>query len=552
MNQTSDFATAFERARTLHAKGHLQEAEQIYRQLAAVPGQHREAVLKKLAELYVHARNPEATIATLVALTEEVPDRLEYYVHLASMLDTVGQSELAIGHYLRLLRRQPEMPAAHFNLALLYKKNKRYADAVAAYQEAIRLGIGEVQEAWSNMGVLYSEMRQADKAAAMYERALEVDPDYIPALFNRATLYEEAGEGQQGTELYQRIRSIDPGHSGALARLAYANRATSANDSLIESLQTAIEETQDNRLATEELSFALGKSLDDLGRYDDAFSAYKSANELGKLRLAPYDPLATEKAFERQIALFGADWIARSAADSPAAPIFICGMFRSGSTLVEQILAAHPSITAGGELDFLTWLMERKLSPYPERVASASPEELRQLGRDYLSKLRELFPGAGRITDKRPDNFLHLGLIKALFPSARIVYTKREPLDNCLSVYFQQLGGTLSYATDLEHTAHYYGQHERLMRHWQTCFPDNLFTVEYDTLVRTPEPELRRLLDFLGLEWDDRCLAFQQTDNPVKTASVWQVREALHARSSGRWRNYEPHVRDIQARLQRA
>jgi hypothetical protein len=161
-----------------------------------------------------------------------------------------------------------------------------------------------------------------------------------------------------------------------------------------------------------------------------------------------------------------------------------------------------------------------------------------------------LFPGAKTVTDKRPDNFIHLGLIKALFPCARIVYTRREAVDNCLSVYFQQLGGALAYATDLEDTAHYYRQHERLMNHWKVCFPENIFTVDYDELVRSPEPLLRQLLDFLGLEWNDRCLAFQHTDNLVKTASVWQVREELHIRSSGRWRNYEAYVRNVRAVLQ--
>ena len=136
------------------------------------------------------------------------------------------------------------------------------------------------------------------------------------------------------------------------------------------------------------------------------------------------------------------------------------------------------------------------------------------------------------ITDKRPDNFLHLGLIKVLFPCARIVYSRRNPVDNCLSVYFQQLGGNLSYATDLEDTAHYYRQHERLMAHWSGCFGEDIFTVDYDELVNSPAPVLRQLLPFLGLEWDDRCLTFHETDSLVKTASVWQVRNEIHTDSA--------------------
>jgi tetratricopeptide (TPR) repeat protein len=380
----------------------------------------------------------------------------------------------------------------------------------------------------------------------MFERALAVDPEYLPAMFNRAGLHEEAGQKDEAIELYRRIRTLDPGHWGALARIACASRVESADDGIVETLKSAIEETKDDRLAREELLFALGKSLDDLGRYDEAFAAYRSANELGKLRVPPYDRPGAEKAFDRLMNVFDAAWIERSSTGSTETPIFICGMFRSGSTLVEQLLAAHPAVTAGGELDFLPWLVARRLSPYPDGATTVSREVLQQLGSDYLAKSRELFPDAEHITDKRPDNFLYLGLVKALFPQARIVHTRRQPLDVCLSVYFQQLAAPLSYATDLENTAHYYLQHERLMQHWYSCFPENLFTVHYDELVESPEPVLRRLLDFLGLTWDDRCLAFQQAGNLVKTASVWQVREALHGRSSGRWQNYEAHLHHLQ------
>ena len=547
MNPSQDYVQALERARTLHSRGRVAEAEQAYRELATAGERgagHREAALRMLAELYVQDRRPEETIATLVALTEEVPDRLDYYVHLSQLLETIGRSDLAIGHYRRLLERQPALGAAHFNIALLYRKNRRYAEAVAAYEEAVRLGIDNVQEAWSNLGVVYSEMRCPEKAAEMYERALKVEPEYLPALFNRAGLFEEAGQREQAVALYERILAIKPGHSGALARIAYASRVA-PGDSLPERLEAAIERAGDDHAAREELSFALAKALDDLAKYDEALRVYRSANELGKRRNRPYERKVTEAAFDRLIEICDSAWFERASTDSDEVPVFICGMFRSGSTLVEQILAAHPAIAAAGELGILGSLIARRLSPYPERIKSVMPGELRTIGADYLAKLRELFPGARTVTDKRPDNFLHLGLVKAMFPSARIVYTSRHPIDNCLSIYFQQLGGNLSYATDLLNTAHYYRQHERLMDHWRSLFPRNIFTVRYDDLVRSPEPLVRQLLDFLGLEWDDACLDFQRSANLVKTASIWQVRDALHTRSSGRWRNYEPFIDDL-------
>ena len=548
MNSSTSFQQAFERARQKHTQGRFTEAEQAYQQLANF-GEQRETVLRALVELYLQTRQTSEAIDTLVALTEEVPDKLYYYARLAGLLDGLGQTDAAIGHYQRLLKRQPGHAVAYFNVALLYKKGKRYSDALSAYEEAIKHGIDDVQEVYSNLGVLYSEMRQREKAREMYERALNVDPTYVPALFNLAGLFEEAGERQRARELYERILSINPNHWDSLARLAHAKKLTGADGHLIDSLRRATADAKDDPMAREGLYFALGKALDDLGQYEEAFAAYRSANQMGKLRNPPYDRNIVEQAFDRIIELFTPEWIGRVTTASTAAPIFVCGMFRSGSTLIEQILAGHPSITAGGELDYLPWLVAERLAPYPDGVISATREKLDELGHEYLSRLRTQFPDAQCITDKRPDNFLHLGLIKALFPSARIVYTRRNPVDNCLSVYFQQLGGNLSYATDLEDTAHYYRQHERLMAHWSSCFAEDIFTVDYDELVNSPEQVLRQLLHFLGFEWDDRCLTFQNTDSLVKTASVWQVREELHTYSSGRRRNYTPFVQDIQALL---
>lgn len=544
MNLVTEFNQAFQRARELHAQGRLGEAERALQELAT-PGEHRETVLRALFDLYAQTGRLQDAIDTMAALTEELPDQLYYFTRLAALLEGRGQLDAAISHYLRLLERQPRLADAHYNLALLYKKGKRYSEAMASYEAAVRLGISRAEEVYSNMGVLCSELHQKDKAKEMYDRALQANSAYVPALFNLAGLLEEAGDRHRALELYESILLLQPGHWESLARLAYARRITSNDDSLVASLRRAIEDPNGAPLAREGLYFALGKALDDLGRYEDAFAAYCRANDLGRLRNPPYDRRMVEQAFGRLIELYSPEWLGRAATASTAQPIFICGMFRSGSTLVEQILASHPAMTAGGELDFLPLLVERELMPYPEGATGATTAVLEKLGDEYLSGVRSLFPGASLVSDKRPDNFLHLGLIKAMFPAARIIYTRRDPRDNCLSVYFSQLGGNLNYATDLEGTAHYYRQHVRLMKHWQKCFGGNIFTVDYGELVRSPEPILRRLLAFLGLQWDDRCLTFHRSDNLVKTASVWQVREELYSHSSGRWQNYAGFLQDI-------
>ena len=456
------------------------------------------------------------------------------------------QVEASISQYEQQLSTTPDDANARFNLALLYKMARRYADALSAYEAAIELRIDHVEEVYSNIGVLYSEMRQGDKARDMYQKALEIDADYIPALFNLAALFEETGERQPAIDLYRKILSIDPAHWDSLSRLAYAQRATSADDELIGSLRAALNTTNDP-LVREGLNFALGKTLDDARQYGEAFEAYKAANESSRLRNPSYDRNGAEQALSMMMQLFDKRWIEQAETTSDANPIFICGMFRSGSTLTEQILAAHPLVEAGSELDILPWLLGRRLTPFPQRLMGISGSELGPVADEYLSRVHELFPGAANVTDKRPDNFLHLGLVRAMFPKARIVHTRRDLHDNCLSVYFQQLGGDLSYATDLGDIAHYYGQQERLMDHWKALLGDNIFTVDYDELVRGPEPVLRALLEFLQLPWDGACLEFEKARSLVKTASIWQVRESLHTRSSGRWQNYEKFVDNVEA-----
>jgi hypothetical protein len=268
--------------------------------------------------------------------------------------------------------------------------------------------------------------------------------------------------------------------------------------------------------------------------------------------MKPYDRAAQEKLTDQLIETFSADWFDKIEPASDAAPIFICGMFRSGSTLIEQVLASHPSVTAGGEIDFFFRAVRQSLAPFPETIPGMTPDQLDALAKEYLEHLAKTFPEAKVLTDKRPDNFLYLGLLRSLYPNARIICTTRNPLDNCLSVYFQQLGSAMNYATGLQDTAHYFTQYSRLMAHWRGLFGGNILEVSYDELVQQPRPVLERLLEFCALEWSDNCLEFHKADNFVKTASVWQVRQPLYQKSSGRWRNYQAHLEPLRHSLAEA
>ena len=538
MNLPSDFRDALIEARKMSLQGRFLEAERIYRTLAA-PGPHRGIALEALAELYLHQERLDEAHHIFKDLTEDEPDSLHYSGLLANFLDSLGQTQGAIDEYQRLIERRPEQAVAHFNKALLLKKLQQNTAAMDAYEEALRLGIDGQEEVYSNMGVLYSEMQDADRAREMYEKALEIAPGYVPALFNLAGHFEESGEKEPAIELYERILAIDPRHWKSLARLAYPARITADDQALVERLQAGIENMKDDPRAQEGLYFALGKAYDDLESYDKAGGAYVAANELSKQRVRPYSPEATEEAFDRLIEIFDSSWIERCTSASEASPIFICGMYRSGSTLLERMLGAHPEITAAGELNALALSVARHVGAFPQAATGAKREQLQRVADEYVAEVKQLFPDAPFVIDKQPDNFLRAGLIRAIFPGAKIIRTRRDLRDNCLSLYFQQFDLAASYSNDLQYIAHYYRQHERLFDHWQTCIAENICTVDYEELVESPEPVLRRVLEFIGLEWDASVLEFHKGGGMVKTASIWQVRQGLHTGSRERWRNYE-------------
>jgi hypothetical protein len=263
-----------------------------------------------------------------------------------------------------------------------------------------------------------------------------------------------------------------------------------------------------------------------------------------------YDPSAHERFIDALIAAFpraasggGAAAAAREQKTEPQL-VFICGMVRSGSTLTERLLARHPQVAAGGELDLLPHLVRSTLHPFPQSMRAVSDGVLTSLATNYFQGVRQLFPDAKYLTDKRPDNFLLIGLIKTLFPGAKIVHTTRDPLDTCLSIFMLHLDPRLSWALDLLDTAHYFRQYQRLMRHWHSLYPQDILDFSYDQLVADLRPAAQRLLAFCGLEWSERCLDFAGDPGAVKTASVWQVREGLYRRSSGRSRHY---VRELAA-----
>jgi hypothetical protein len=323
--------------------------------------------------------------------------------------------------------------------------------------------------------------------------------------------------------------------------------------SRIEDLLQKPDMTEEGRI---NLHFALGKMFDDCKRYDKAFEHFREANRYKRQRVhfdgghfscwnARIQNVFTQTFFERYAHV----------GDPSERPVFIVGMPRSGTTLVEQILASHPRVYGAGELttvfDIVCALEEPGAGAvkYPEIIATLDDAELQRRARQYLDTLQAIDPQVARVTDKLPTNFFHLGFIAAMLPRAHIIHCRRDAMDTCLSNFVQMFAEGHYYSYDLSDIAIYYRGYEQIMAHWRDVLPTPMYEVQYEELVEDQERISRELIDHIGLDWDERCLAFHETRRAVRTASNWQVRQPLYKSSRKRWKNYEKHLTGLRTEL---
>tara|TARA_R110001606_G_scaffold278166_1_gene426429 strand:- start:27 stop:1499 length:1473 start_codon:yes stop_codon:yes gene_type:complete len=465
----------------------------------------------------------------------------------ASALRESGKVKEAITAYRAVLSDNPDLPDSWYNLGWLLRRAGDPAGALEAYDKALALRIGQPEEVHLNRGVIFADdLLDPSQAQASYRAALKINPLYVKARFNLANTLEDLGERARAASEYRILLKQAPKESEPLARLANLSTARDRDDDLIKRLDAGLARNDLPPLARASLGFALGRLLDQVSEFDLAFKAYTNANALSAASrpaaISDYNPIRHDKLVDTLIGLPSPAQAMPSPGEA-IRPVFILGQFRSGSTLLEQILSAHSAVTTAGELPLLGLIAAQHLAPYPVSLADLDPARATAFRAKYLKGVIQRVPGAkGIVTDKRPDNYFHIGLILRLFPDARILHTVRDPRDTCLSNYFLHLSHEQSYATDLSHLGHRYRAYQRLMNHWKSIAGDQILDVDYDALVSSPETIIRATLDFMGLPFEDACLNFQNSRSPVKTASVWQVREPLYTKSSGRWRNYELHI----------
>ena len=464
--------------------------------------------------------------------------------NLGNVLRDLGDRRSAIPLYQQAIDADPDRAESHCNLGNVQFELRQIDEAVANFRRALALQPNYAPAHLSLAFALRQQRRAAD-AKASCEAALTIKPNYVEALSFLGELAADRGQFAEAEKLFERAIEIDPHFSFAFASIATHRKMTLGDGEWLQGAAAVLAKPMP--LGHEiTLRYALGKYFDDVRQYDDAFGHYRQANELTKRYGVKYERQRLTRRIDQIIASFDAARMREGVPDASASetPVFIVGMPRSGTSLAEQILASHPAVYGAGEVSF--WNAAYDVYRQAELEGNADAQLIAGLGRDYLACLAAL-SSATRVVDKMPANFLYAGLIHAALPRARIIHMRRHPLDTCLSIYFQNFFNIGPYANDLDDLAHYYGEYLRISNYWRTVLPATaLLEVPYEALVADQVHWTRRMLDFIGLPWDPKCLDFQHTDRVVITASKWQVRQKINAASVGRWRNYEQYLGPLQ------
>ena len=537
LNLQPDFAEAHGNlGNALVDLGQIEEAVHPYRRMLELRPDLPEAH-NNLGNALLALRRYEEAAASYRGVLDIRPDSAGAHANLGNALREVGRPQEALAHCRRALELEGNSADAEllkgnalFDLGL-------FDDAADSYARAIELQ-PDYTDAYIALSKVLRQVGRVAEAEASCRKALGVAADSAEALALLGEIQADRGRFGDAEQLFRRAISIAPDLPEAWAALA-RYRKMGVDTAWLATAQRLL----GNSLGVGQqinLRYALGKYFDDVRDYDSAFASYRLANELKKRSGIKHDRQRLTRRVEQITALYDQAWLRRVRAEGNEStrPVFIVGMPRSGTTLAEQILASHPGAFGCGELRF--WLGACVRYESPAQREAPSNGVISATADEYLRLLASLSADASRVIDKMPANFMNLGLIHAAFPKARIIHMQRNPLDTGLSIYFQIFSNTHTYANDLEDIAHYYRQYHRLMQHWRcTLSEDAILDVPYEELVQDPEPWIRKIVQFVGLPWDPRCLDFHQTERTVVTASNWQVRQKITRSSAGRWRNYQ-------------
>jgi len=536
------------------------------------------------AEHYIAVGNPNEAVRSLIGAVRSCevalktqPNDFGTITLLGSCLVRLGRLPEATACFRRAISLNPSVASVHQNLGLALLHQSNFDAAMGAFQQAIVLDPANATHSYANLGLIHLRRSEPAQAAILFRQAYECEPVTPMGVFNlaRACFYDgnlneaetalreatrlepafadahrllaqilqQQGRFEHAEASLWRLIELDPNGGQAYRAIATGRKMTENDRPLIQQMRAVLQTGKTTPADECALHYALGKSLDDLGEYEAALSEYDRANALAaKTLLAgrPFDRKKLESAYDHAVKIFTKDFFVRHRhlGSESDMPIFIVGMMRSGTTLTEQIVSCHPGVGAGGELSF--WARGGLVGLDPSKAA-IDQDRLREIQNEYLTLLREIAPDKAHVTDKRNSNRFFLGQIHVAFPRAKIIHCRRNPVDNALSIYMTPNASPVEFAHVRETIVFAYQEYERLMLHYQEVLPaGTILEVQYEALVADRETQTRRIIDFLGLEWNDACVRHQENTRTVSTPSLWQARQPIYKTSAERWKKNQP------------
>jgi tetratricopeptide (TPR) repeat protein len=536
-------------------RGRLKEATNAFQKALNLLPDHPMLLNNVGNVLQLQGENEKALTLLNKAIRHD-PENAHVYNNLGNALRALDRNEEAVAAYKRVVEINPEFALGYYNLGLILLKLEELSDAIDCFDQALRIN-PEDKNAYLGLGNARSAQGNLDQAVCAFQKAIAIDPLDEKAYKDLGKAFGDHGEIEMALTANRKILEVNPENAKAYLPLS-RNKKFTAYDDDIRAMESLLAKKGISDEDSVHLAFALGKAYEDLGNFDKSIEYVIQATQL-KRDSYNYSISESQEEFERIKEVFSSDFFTNhpGSGDPDRTPIFILGMPRSGTSLVEQILASHPDVYGAGELKDLGKIIGSIKMSEKEKQCGIIPAELLQLdarafadlGNRYISRIRKYSANAKFITDKMPHNFLYVGFIRAILPNARIIHCTRDPMDNCLSIFKTRLKSGHGYADNLTELGQYYRMYLELMEYWRATLPGFVYDQGYEDLVESQQEQVSKLLQHCDLDWDDACLDFHKTRRKVKTASNAQVRRPIYNDSVKLWKRYEKQLEPLKAAI---
>ena len=529
------------------------QAVEHYQQALVINPDYVDA-LNNLGLTLIESGRPEDAIKQFDIALALSPDNAHIYNNLGVAFAAVPDFKRAAAQYARALELHSDYAQAHLNLGLALAELEHPAEALQHFQQCVNLA-PDSAEGHLSLGQAQLALGLTVDAENSYRTALTLQPENPQAQNSLGNLLKACGHLEAAATHYRQAIALKPDYAEAHRHLADTSRHPGYSDD-IRAMETLFADQGIDDRQRMHVAFGLGKAFEDLEQFDKAFEYLRVAN---RLRRESFEfSIAAEITFLEQLEnAFDARWASVEPEDynpgctPDCTPVFILGMPRSGTSLIEQILASHSQVYGAGELSHL-WTLCRNavaVDAFPEGLAQLENSELRNLGAEYVSRICQHNSKSNIITDKAPINFLFIGMIQRILPQAKIIHCQRDPMDTCFSIYKKFFSGDHPYAYDLGEIGAFYRAYQKLMNHWESIYADRFLSINYEELVADPEPAIRGLLSYCQLSVEPACLRPHQNTRAVHTASATQVRRPIYKSSVRLWQRYENHLDELKSAL---